>query len=93
MRIDSQMPDTSYVAAHSHETHFEHSFPDGSPRSLFQEISLPVASAASRDKVEARRNDTYAACKKALATEKRIAFGVSSRQLTLNVREEPRNET
>lgn len=59
MRIDSQMPDTSYLAAHSRETHFEHSFPDGSPRSLFQEISLPVASAAFRDKVEARRNDTY----------------------------------
>lgn len=59
MRIDSQMPDTSYVAAHSRETHFEHSFPDGSPRSLFQEISLPVASAAFHDKVEAHRNDIY----------------------------------
>lgn len=58
-----QMPDTSYVVAHSRETHFEHSFPDGSPSSLFQEISLPVASAAFHDKVEAHRNDTYASQK------------------------------
>lgn len=57
------MPDTSYVVAHSRETHFEHSFPDGSSPSLFQEISLPVASAAFHDKVEAHWNDTYASQK------------------------------
>lgn len=52
-----------YVVAHSRQTHFEHSFPDDSSPSLFQEISLSVASAAFHDKMEAHRNDVYASQK------------------------------
>lgn len=74
------------VAAHSRETHFEHSFPDGSPRSLFHEISLPIVSAAFYDKVETRRNDTYTSQKDVQERRKGKVFTTWFVQLTLNVK-------